>query len=234
MKKVYLPIIFVLITLMSNAQTFQVKEVEPENVIVNNDTIYLVGSPDDAQIAKHLDIENLTAEIINMNIVTEDIQMPSEMNSTFCLNVCYPPTTHDVDFDIDASSDQPLDIDLMTSGSTGVAIVKITLTNLREDEAITFYIHVTIEGNGIFESNKYELNAYPNPVTSTMNVIFNGSTNPDTKIDIYDAVGKLVTSKPVSSATNYQFNLSDLPRGIYMLKLIDNSNVIQTRKIIKN
>ena len=234
MKKIYLPIVLVLIAFISNAQSFQVKELDSENVIENNDTLYLVGSPDDSQIAQNLDIINPTSSALNMNIITEDIQMPGEMVSTFCLDVCYPPTTTEVRFNIDPSSNQTLDVDLVTSGSNGIAIVKVALTNTDNQESLSFYIHFTIEGTGIFESNKQELKAYPNPVTSTMNVIFNGSTNPDTKVDIYDAVGKLVISQPISSATNYQFNLSDLPRGIYMLKLRDNSNVIQTRKIIKN
>jgi hypothetical protein len=233
MKKVYLPILFLLFALMANAQTFKVMELEPESEIANNDTVYVVGTPDEFQLAKHLDIENLTATALNMHILTEDIQMPDGMNSAFCLNVCYPPTTTEIDFSINGSSNQTLDIDLMTAGNEGVAVVKVTLNNVDNDDMISFYVQFTVDATGLFESNAKELIAYPNPVTSTMNVNFNGSTNPDTKVNVYDAVGKLVISQPINNATNYQLNFSDLPRGIYLLKLLDNSNVIQTKKIIK-
>jgi hypothetical protein len=127
-----------------------------------------------------------------MNVARQDVDLPEGMSSVFCLNVCYPPNTREVDFTLDGDGSQNLDVDVWIFENSGVALVKIILTNVDASETLTFYVKYYVNAVGIFDANINELNAYPNPVTSTMNVIFNGSTNPDTKIDIYDAVGKLV------------------------------------------
>jgi hypothetical protein len=233
MKKVYLPIIFVFIALFAGAQTFQVKILDTDTIVSNNDTLYAFGTSEDFDVKKHFVIENQLSETLNMNVARQDVDLPEGMSSVFCLNVCYPPNTREVDFTLDGDGSQNLDVDVWIFENSGVALVKIILTNVDASETLTFYVKYYVNAVGIFDANINELNAYPNPVTSTMNVIFNGSTNPDTKIDIYDAVGKLVISQPITSAANYQLNLSDLPRGIYMLKLVDNSKVIQSKKIIK-
>ena len=233
MKKVYLSIVFALIAFIAGAQNFEVKILNTDTIVSNNDTLTAYGMADDFDIKRHFVINNLTASELRMNILKENTELPDGMSSVFCLDVCYAPNTTEVDFTIAANDSQPLDVDLWPYENSGDAVVKITLTNTDNSETLVFYVNYFVSPVGIFNTNTNELNAYPNPVTSTMNVYFNGSTNPDTKVDIYDAVGKLVISQPISSATNYQLNLSDLPRGIYMLKLMDNSNVIQTKKIIK-
>ncbi|PLX22697.1 MAG: hypothetical protein C0599_05825 [Salinivirgaceae bacterium] len=233
MKKVYLPIIFMLIAYIAGAQSFEVKIMDTDTVVSNNDTILAYGMADDLDIQRHFNIENLTASQLRMDIIKENTVLPDGMASVFCLSVCYAPNTTDVEFTIEPSSAQSLDVDLWPYENSGEAIVKITLATSDGSESMDFYVKYYVNAVGIFSANTNELNAYPNPVTSTMNIYFNGSTNPDTKVDIYDAVGKLVLSQSITGSTNYQLNLSELPRGIYMLKLVDNSNVIQTKKIIK-
>lgn len=67
---------------------------------------------------------------------------------------------------------------------------------------------------------------YPNPVKDVLNIDFN---NNDISGAIFDMQGKRVLKL---DARNTQFNVSNLPKGIYILKITDSAQTL-TYKIIK-
>lgn len=67
---------------------------------------------------------------------------------------------------------------------------------------------------------------YPNPVKDVLNIDFN--TN-NTLCEIFDMQGKMVLKL---ASGNTQFNVSNLPKGIYTLKITDSEKTL-TYKIIK-
>ncbi len=79
---------------------------------------------------------------------------------------------------------------------------------------------------GIEESAKESLIIYPNPASDIINI--SSSSNHVSKVEIIDSMGKLVHSSMNQSA----INISNLPEGIYLIRM-HVKNDIQERKLIK-
>ena len=69
--------------------------------------------------------------------------------------------------------------------------------------------------------------------TKTPNALFvKGLLNGNTSLQMYDVRGRMVLNTPLdSSKTSNQINLSDLNRGIYVVKLI-NKNYVKSQKVV--
>jgi hypothetical protein len=84
----------------------------------------------------------------------------------------------------------------------------------------------------------HKLTVYPNPVTDELNIKFRFPqflSDSNAELQLYDLNGRLIVSQTCELDTKeeQQLNLSDLPSGIYILKLISN-DVTLTEKIIKH
>lgn len=74
----------------------------------------------------------------------------------------------------------------------------------------------------ITEDENIKLNIFPNPNNGNLNIEIEGL---DFFVDVFDLNGKKIKSKGCSSFCN--FNLNDIPKGIYLLKLhSENMNLI--------
>jgi hypothetical protein len=88
----------------------------------------------------------------------------------------------------------------------------------------TFSIDSYNDGNLLFT-------IYPNPAVETINLIFNSKPDEETTVKLYGIDGKLLQKIPVKEK-NTEINVSDLPKGIYFVKLT-NSEGTTFRKMIK-
>ena len=72
------------------------------------------------------------------------------------------------------------------------------------------------------------VNLYPNPVLNhfTLNIA-------TTKVQVYAMSGQLVKSFTPNGNTDFQFGVSELKTGLYIVKAIDENNKIQVMKFIK-
>lgn len=72
------------------------------------------------------------------------------------------------------------------------------------------------------------VNLYPNPVLNyfTLNIA-------TTKIQVYAMSGQLVKSFAPNSNTDFQFGVSELKTGLYIVKAIDENDKVQVMKFIK-
>jgi hypothetical protein len=68
---------------------------------------------------------------------------------------------------------------------------------------------------------------YPNPTSN----YFNLNTN-TTQVEIYTITGQLVKTFDKQNS-NYNYSISELNNGIYLVKVVDENNYQQTIKIIK-
>lgn len=75
-----------------------------------------------------------------------------------------------------------------------------------------------------------KISVYPNPTSSKIFINLDGYAL--TEIRLTDMMGKQVKSISANGSSRKELDLSDLPRGIYMLQLIGQGK-IDTRKIIK-
>jgi hypothetical protein len=85
---------------------------------------------------------------------------------------------------------------------------------------------------GIFNSTTKEdrLNLYPNPNSGQLVIDF-GYINANTQIEIYNSIGQKVFEDNATK-NKMSVDISDLPNGIYWMKIIDNESM-QTQKIVK-
>jgi len=72
---------------------------------------------------------------------------------------------------------------------------------------------------------------YPNPVTDVLNINITNSQDHSTRAKLFDANGRLIYSNNMISGTN-TVNMVNYPKGIYLLQLI-NTTEVQNLKIIK-
>ena len=68
---------------------------------------------------------------------------------------------------------------------------------------------------------------YPNPAKDQVRIIFSGKIS---SIEISDVSGKLV--KRMNSNTGNRYNISDLQKGIYIIKIYDENNGVVSRKLL--
>ena len=73
-----------------------------------------------------------------------------------------------------------------------------------------------------------KINLYPNPVLNhfTLNIA-------TTKVQVYAMSGQLVKSFTPNGNTDFQFGVSELKTGFYIVKAIDENNKVQVMKFIK-
>ena len=98
----------------------------------------------------------------------------------------------------------------------------------------SMYGSVTVLGTASTnEIDDFNFKLYPNPVIDTVNLTFESSFENSFKVEIYDTLGRLsFTQNKLSTGNKLSFNISELERGIYILKLYNNDK-ISVQRIIK-
>lgn len=81
--------------------------------------------------------------------------------------------------------------------------------------------------------NNVSVDIFPNPVDNQLTVKINEQTVGSVDTEIYNMSGKMILMKKYSS-NSFQINLSNLKKGMYLLKIKDGEgNLIKSEKIIK-
>lgn len=98
----------------------------------------------------------------------------------------------------------------------------------------SMYGAVTVLGTAsINDINNFDFEIYPNPVIDIANLTFENNFENMFKVEIYDALGRLsFTQNKLPTGNKLSLNISELERGIYILKLYNN-NKISVNRIIK-
>lgn len=87
-------------------------------------------------------------------------------------------------------------------------------------------------GNGINEPmsieepNDFDFQVYPNPISSELNVILTNSDSKIIQVEILDLSGKKVLSQEFSNKNTFKIDVSNYPKGTYILKINNQSQKI--------
>lgn len=114
------------------------------------------------------------------------------------------------------------------------------------DDGKTYYVHVRTHCNdrGVISSSDWgtvgfettpvgivavgksigKMHVYPNPVTNTLNIDLNGNVAEGARVELVDITGRVVATKGVSTL-KVSLQVSDIPSGIYMLKLYNGEHI---------
>ena len=116
---------------------------------------------------------------------------------------------------------------LWNSKETGSNAPQLIITSAAARQEITTNIPATITSG---------LNSFPNPFRDNSTISFTLNKPAHTNLAVFDITGKqvaiLVNGLLQAGRHNAQFNASQLPSGVYTLKLLYNGNTI-TRKLLK-
>ena len=87
------------------------------------------------------------------------------------------------------------------------------------------------------KSNKYnDLSIFPNPSQGMINIKFNSLPNQEVRFVLYNFIGKEVYSKEFNITNegmySYKLDLSNLPEGVYIGKIISKSGHSSAVKLI--
>ena len=72
----------------------------------------------------------------------------------------------------------------------------------------------------------YDIFMYPNPNKGIFNISIPSEINYEFTIYIYDIFGKLIYKKEKTSLSDLQINITDHPKGLYLVKFINNAQVL--------
>jgi hypothetical protein len=125
--------------------------------------------------------------------------------------------------------DMKITVSLANASASGTYHLKMQITEGSTIDTTTFEITkwATSVKRTLRASNDVSL--YPNPAHNDLNVVFDASTGIKTAA-IYNVIGKAISSYRVS-ANGAKLDVSDIPQGIYFLRLLDaNGSLVATRK----
>lgn len=124
-----------------------------------------------------------------------------------------------------------LDPSVYPSSAMGPYYVTIMLMdhNSSYSKNITFGIQRFPTSVSSVSKNADNISIYPNPAKNDINVVFNANSNIK-NIAVYNLIGKVVSVYKVYG-NSAKLDLSNVPSGIYFMRLVDNTgNVVATRK----
>lgn len=127
------------------------------------------------------------------------------------------------------------------NGKRSTSIVTITVNGAAASARTAAAEGVTYENkaaiNALTVTAATEIAVYPNPVVSDLNVKISSQAIGQTHIVIYDLSGKMLMQQQFNkadAATLYKsFNLSKLPAGFYLVKVLIGNEVNEISKIVK-
>lgn len=197
--------------------------------------------------AIHIDnlIKNNTASSLTLSWIVTNSSVPTgwEFDGMCDNNTCYtslsyitsnPQTTAAIAAGAKISQFYAsFDATNASNGSTAFITAKITDPASPNNPKYATFI-ATKSATGVVSVIKSddEVTLYPNPARNNLNVVFNENAGVKT-IAVYNLIGKPVSTFRVSGASA-QLDISDIPSGVYFIRLMDAQNrVLATRKFTR-
>ena len=85
---------------------------------------------------------------------------------------------------------------------------------------------------GVNEALANSISVYPNPNNGVVNINLTSELAKNASLEVYDALGKLVAKQVLANELN-TINISNLENGIYVFKVLNNTNTVKIGKLIK-
>ena len=108
----------------------------------------------------------------------------------------------------------------------------ILVVNDGKVNSVADTVLITVHGTvGIHSPVVQDIQLYPNPVNSSLNIKLSSNWTPGSTIRIFNAIGNLTLERKMNGNED-QFDLSSLAQGVYFIEIKDGQNSV-TRKFIK-
>lgn len=157
--------------------------------------------------------------------------MPEGWQSFVCdKELCYLPTADTGTFSLDPEEEAFMKVTAtaMSEGSGTVTIDMFDTANAEDAVQTVFNMNAVL--TDVDDIDVENIRIYPNPASDYIKI-----SNPEgiESMELYNLIGKKVRSFNVGSS-NSTFNISNLPKGMYLIRLLDDDNdVLTTKRISK-
>jgi PKD repeat protein len=192
------------------------------------------GMPGEELGSKKVYIRDLSAGQTALVRFDSPIEVPGPFHVGF--KVSYPDNNNDDVSDdlfvVPVVTNRPYDgLNTMSVQKNGVWY---SATNL-----LSFNTSLPIEPVSCLENDIEDLDAengtidvYPNPTSGLLNISFENMQDVDGyDVEMFDALGRMVSSIKVSGAADYSMDISSYPEGLYIVR-ISSSTFVANRKIM--
>lgn len=90
-----------------------------------------------------------------------------------------------------------------------------------------------VDTSSVLASQTVNLNIYPNPAKSYVNIVLSSSENEIAMIRCYDMTGKEVFAQETELGLTTRIDVADLPQGLYFVRIIADNQILATQKFAK-
>ncbi len=223
MKKQLLSFCFICSTLiLAQAQSSVVFETNPLNASGSTTAALIEG----INRVKNVGTDTLKLAWKTVVIATQ----PSWQFSVCDVNQCWSPAVVGKNFSLAPGESARMNVDLTPNGKKGVGQVELRLSLQSSPNTViaTGIYNYIIDVTANNDVEAVRVSVYPNPATEFIRL--NDPTNSVAKISVMNVLGREI--KLFYSNDDDSYNVSDLPAGIYLLRLSDRNNrVIKTLRI---
>lgn len=197
--------------------------INPPVVVKNN----ILAS--DADVAAKSMVKNSSMSTKTFKWERRIMQMTEGWFTAVCdKNQCYLPSVSSREFTMGADEEATMDVHVYPSGIEGSAIIEVTVTEVGDttNKAIATYYFNQSPSNAQ-EAVPQQIRVYPNPSQGLFTVSAN---NIATRLEVFNLAGQRV--KTFEFSNDNWYDIHELPRGTYFVRLIDRSSRIVVTRLL--
>lgn len=211
-----------------------------EGVDFSNDTLFLIGTTQDALLESHVSVNNITDKEIEVKAKKTEVSIIENTVNSFCWGSCFPPfifeATQAITIPANGTDPDSFIGDYTPDGKEGTSVLRYTFfaaANINDSVSLIVYYQVGAAGIRDWTLDKGLLKAYPNPTSGLLNLEFPGDTNQLITLRIFSITGQIVEeTKMQYGQSSARLDLSEYPKGIMFLEISDEDGQSAIKKII--
>lgn len=110
--------------------------------------------------------------------------------------------------------------------------ITISVTNADTVSATCSFVLTIVPNTLKYQIKGQKIEAFPNPTTGLFTILIDGTKSQPIFTSVFNSLGKPIVSKSFRDANNMIFNLTDYPKGIYIVNLWADG-ILYNKKICK-
>jgi hypothetical protein len=192
----------------------------------------------DKEIAPSVLLRNLSNKTIQLRWEISKANLSEGWSAVVCDHQCYTNLVSEKTFELKPGSVlQDFKVSFRPNGKEGMGNYTINLYELNNRSSSEQTITFNAAANSVVSSTNSLINqpnppkVFPNPAIEY--IYLNDESARVKSIEIYNVVGRKMQKLTVNNS-NERFNINNLPRGIYMIRMLDKQgHIVRTQRISK-
>ena len=220
---------------LAAATTFTAASFAQNAISISPATLHVDGLVTDYDIACDAQIFNSGTSDVNITWARENVNVPAAWATAVCDPVtCYGPGTSGKNFTQSpntASTGSNLLMHFYPNNTQGSGSAEIALyAQGTHTEFARGHFSATAAVVGTVAYTEMDAQLYPNPTSANLTLLYAPNV---AAIRMYNLIGGLVKAFPATTDNTY--SVAELPRGVYMVQLLDkNGSALTTVRVVKS